>query len=99
MKNTHHMIDTLRITKRLINAKTKQDQAEILADIFKEREEVHFDKLATKDDVYVLKTRISSIKNQIDSLKSIILFGCSIVAVLMTVCIGWITILLKNIGG
>lgn len=93
------MIDTLRITKRLINAKTKQDQAEILADIFKEREEVHFDKLATKDDVYVLKTRISSIKNQIDSLKSIILFGCSIVAVLMTVCIGWITILLKNIGG
>lgn len=92
------MIDTLRITKRLVNAKTKQDQAEILADIFKEREEEHFDKLATKDDVYVLKTRISNIKNQIDSLKSIILFGCSIVAVLMTVCIGWITILLKNIG-
>jgi uncharacterized membrane protein len=53
------MIDTLDISKRLLNAKDKKEYAEEIAHILKEREEFHFDKLATKEDITGLKTFIT----------------------------------------
>ena len=87
------MIDTLGISKRLLNSKNKTEYAENIAHILKEREEFHFDKLATKDD-------ITNIRHDMNNLRTLMMWGFAILGVIGAANLTILTLVIKmNVGG
>jgi hypothetical protein len=82
------MIDTLEISKRLLKAKDNKAYAEEIAHILKEREQFHFDKLATKDD-------IQNVRNELNSLKTFMVFGFTILGIIGAANLTFMTMLIK----
>jgi hypothetical protein len=80
------MINTLEISKRLLKAKDDKTYAETIANILQEREEFHFDKLATKEDLNTIKT--------------FMIFGFTILGIIGAANLTLMTLLIKmNFGG
>lgn len=80
------MINTLEISKRLLNTKNKKEHAETIANVLQEREEFHFGKLATKDDV--------------SNLRAFMMLGFTILGVIGAANLTLVTLIIKmNVGG
>lgn len=75
------MLDTLKISKRFIEAGMTKKEAEAVAEVFKDREDVHLERLATKGDINNLKECIEHLKDYIEHLKDYM----RIASILMTI--------------
>lgn len=82
------MINTLEISKRLLNAKTDKEYAETIANVLQEREEFHFDKLSNKDD-------IANIRNDLNNLRTFMISGFTILGIIGAANLTLITFVVK----
>lgn len=87
------MINTLRISKRFIEAGVPKKQAEIFAEAFKEIEDEHLEGVCTKSDLQTIRNDLrdarTDLKGDINTLRLLLGLGISWLSLLIVVCIAF----------
>lgn len=78
-----YMLDTLKISKRFIEAGMTKKEAEAVAEVLKDREDVHFERLATKEDIEHLKEYIEYLREYMKIASILMTLGFAALGFLM----------------